>query len=246
MPAKKKISDMALEELTAEFKLSLEPMFKDIHDKLDEITSAVSSSKKSIEVLERKYEYGRQKLSEFEQRERSRSFRIFNLELSQEQIRSPARLSRYLYDKLFRPCLEMGKELHLIQDVPPEYATVEYCHVIGKPTTAPDGSLRPPPVICRLHSRITKYVILNTKKRILEDYNRSLTNPVRIVEDMSQDNRNLLRRVGEIPEVCQAFFHGQKVKFKTRDSPDTVKTVRNPLGQTVSELQQQNPLLLDD
>lgn len=246
MQTRRKVSEMTLDELTMAVKAIVEPSFLELKNTLANIEISIQGSQSALDVVKKKTELHQHKLAEFEQRERARSVRILNLELTKELQRSPAQLGKYLYQNFFLPCLNAAKNQNILDDVPACIAVVEWCHPLGQDSTNPDGSARPAAIICKFATRLVKSMVMTNKRSVLEAFNRGLVKQVRIVDDTSYQTRQNMSRIREMEGVLTVFFANQKIKYKTTDNPDRVMVARNPDGRTISELQDPNPLMADD
>lgn len=240
------MGDLTIEELTAAVRASFDPSFKEINDRLAAIELALSKNQSEITDIQKRSSIQQLKLEELEQRERSRSIRIYNLTLTKELQSSTSRLGKYLYDAFYLPCLVAAKEQGSLDVIPPLHTVIEYCHKVGNDTTNEDGTARPAPVICRFTTRLIKYLIVTNKRTILENYNRGLVNAVRMVDDTSFAVRQSMGRIRNLEGIATVFFASQRIKFRLSSNPDRIYTVKNPLGRTIEDLTTANPLMTDD
>lgn len=248
----RKVADMSLEEFQSTVRAIVDPSFDNLRSAVTELKDSLARVESSLKVsqseladVQKQTKIQHFKLANLEQRERARSIRILNLELTKELHRSTAQLSRYLYKHLFLPCLQGAKDQNLLDEIPPLLAVIEYCHPLGQDSTNSDGSSRPAPIICRFNTRLIKYLVVTNKRSVLESFNRSLKNQVRIVDDTTLEIRHTMARVREMQGISSVFFAGQKIKFKTTDNQERVHVVRNPAGTTVEDLKAANPLMAD-
>ena len=134
------------------------------------------------------------------------------------ESKSATSTSKAVYNHLL-PILKLAfKEEELSEEVPSFLEVIDISHKIK---TNSEG---PPPIHCRMRSKLLKDLIMRFKGMYFKTSDAELK--FSIVEDLTPLNRQLLKQTKERADVESAWSMNGNIKYKKKDDTSTVHTAK--------------------
>jgi hypothetical protein len=233
----------------------------DVIKKKDDIISQLGCS---VTTLKDAYRYTINKLNYYEQRPRSYTAKFHNLATS--STLSNLDLQRFVWDTFCVPTFALAKKDGRIKSLRKFETSIDTGHFLGQgtsyanklkdvPNTAEGVVPEESPAddsdnlsaagrnfLLRFNNRNDKTVFMVYKKTIIEDYNKTNNSKVRVGEDLTANNRNLMNLLcsDKFPEVGKNVrIRNSNVQYALESDKKAWKTVHNVFATTLEEMSKQ-------
>lgn len=237
--------------------VKLSALKEDIKKK-DDIISQLGCS---VTSLKDAYRYAINKLNYYEQRPRSYTAKFHNLATSSSL--SNLDLQRFVWDTFCVPTFALAKKDGRIKSLRKFETSIDTGHFLGQGRSYAD-KLKDVPnstegvatdevpaddsdnlpaagrnFLLRFNNRNDKTVFMCYKRTIIEDYNKTNNSKVRVGEDLTGNNRNIMNLLcsDKFPEVGKNVrIRNSKVQYALESDKKAWKTVHNVFAATLEEM----------
>ena len=211
MPPKKSDISEAIEDLANK----MSKQFADLDTKINSFVTKMDSALAANAATDKKVRQLNLEVNHLGQRERGKNIRITGLKLSNPK--SALSTSLDVYNALL-PIIKQAINDEECQIAVPSFLdTIDYCH---KLPTKDENEI--PPLHCRLRSKLVRELIFIHKGK----YFKSTHQKFSIMEDLTPQNRILLRATKDRADVERAWVRNGVIKYRLKANPDVVHTAK--------------------
>jgi hypothetical protein len=230
---------------------------EETNKKKDVIISSLGCSTKTLQDA---YRYAINRLNYFEQRPRSYTAKFHNL--STPSTLSNMELQRYVWDNFCAPAFALAKKDGRIKVLRKFETSIDTGHYLGqgssyaaktKPaedTPTGDAQAQEEPaddnlpaagrnLLLRFNNRNDKTIYMCYKRTIIEEFNASNGTKIRVGEDLTSANRQLMNLLcsDSFPEIGKNIrIRNSNVQYALEADKKSWKTVQNVYGTTLEEM----------